>query len=343
MTATLNITAEITDFARRVREQLADLSRDEVDDLTDGLDADMAEAFAETPDFRFPDPATYALELRTAAGLPVQERQRGGIRQSFGGVADSIRMMREGLATNLRSSPTMAKLLDALVELRPVWWLLRAWVAFVLVSAVFGREGPVLPFDVLGWFVFGLFAAVSVQWGRKQWLPFGWLSGLIVIGNIAAALFLLPAAALTNAWSAPYDDYAYANMYEEETMSGVTLNNNEVTNIFAYGADGKPLKGVQLFDQDGHPLRTTIPGDSGCLDADCVEEGEWVPSMLETGAKAWNVFPMQMVLAKLDETTGEYVLDPAAQAQDRQSPFIKVPAILAPTEKAAPKVPKNAE
>ena len=49
MSATLHVTSEITEFARRVRDQLADLPAEDIDDLTDGLEADMAEAFADSP------------------------------------------------------------------------------------------------------------------------------------------------------------------------------------------------------------------------------------------------------------------------------------------------------
>lgn len=105
MTATLHVTTEITEFARNVREQLADLPTDDVDDLTDGLEADMAEAFADSSNHELPDPVAYALELRTAAGLPPREPPaRNGIRHSFVGVADSIRVKRDGLAANIRRS-----------------------------------------------------------------------------------------------------------------------------------------------------------------------------------------------------------------------------------------------
>lgn len=130
MTATLNITTEITEFARRVREHLGDLPAEEVDDLTDGLEADLAEAFSESPSAGLPDPRAYALELRDAAGLPESVESRGGVRRAFGGVANGLREQRAEFAANLRKNPTTARVLDFFVELRPAWWILRAWVAF---------------------------------------------------------------------------------------------------------------------------------------------------------------------------------------------------------------------
>ena len=66
-------------------------------------------------------------------------------------------------------------------------------------------------------------------------------------------------------------------------------------------------------------------------------------STLETRAKTWNVFPMQMVLAKFEESTGERVPNLSATPQDRTAPFLKVPGLLAPekAEKTDPKVEKG--
>ncbi len=341
MTATLHITSEITGFAKRVREQLADLPADEVDDLTDGLEADMAEAFAEVPEYALPEPEAYALELRNAAGLPPKEPvTKGGIRQSFGGVAESIRLKREGMAANIRQSAFGAGVLDLLVELRPLWWVARAWVAYQLVGVIFGFEGPALPTQFATWVILGLFVLVSVQWGRRHWLPGNRVGGLILLGNVLAAVAFLPVVAATGQSSYDGDssyDVGYqdgSNSMIDEPQKGVLLNGKEVTNIFAYGADGKVLKRIQLFDQDGNPIATSVPGGNGCLESTVCNDGEglgvWIPSVLETGAKAWNVYPMQMQGTKIDESSGELVADPAQKPENRKSPFIKVPAILTP-------------
>ena len=61
---------EIVTFAEGVRAALADLPAEEVDDLTEGLEADLAESLAEDLRRTLPDPVAYAAELRLAAGLP---------------------------------------------------------------------------------------------------------------------------------------------------------------------------------------------------------------------------------------------------------------------------------
>ena len=71
---TSTVTPEIVEFAQGVRAALADLPAEEVDDLTEGLEADLAEAYAEDLQRELPDPAAYATELRAAAGLPLRAK-----------------------------------------------------------------------------------------------------------------------------------------------------------------------------------------------------------------------------------------------------------------------------
>ncbi|MEO6472901.1 MAG: hypothetical protein ABIR57_13015 [Aeromicrobium sp.] len=346
MTATLNITTEITEFARRVRAQLADLPTDDVDDLTDGLEADMAEAFAELPDYELPEPTEYALELRNAAGLPPHDAQtKLGIRQSFRGVAGSIRVKRDGVTATLRSNPITEGALDFLIELRPAWWILRAIVAYMLLVSLLGH-GAAMPQDSFQWIVLTAATVVSVQWGRGKWQR-SWMKNLFVSGNVLAAIVLVPVMANADnqslSWSEAESQFGVTGGMVPESMAGIQLNGKDVTNIFAFGSDGKPIKNVQLFDQDGHPLSTSVPGGNGCLEGTPCEQGSgsgagvWVPTTLETGAKVWNVYPMQMQGAIFDESTGELVADPSAKPEDRKSPFIKVSAVL-PSDAKSEKV-----
>ncbi len=71
-----------------------------------------------------------------------------------------------------------------------------------------------------------------------------------------------------------------------------------------------------------------MPGGNGCLDPDCNETGFWTPSYLETGQTAWNAYPMRMVGMIFNERTGMDEPDRAAEAQDREPPFVKVPAVV---------------
>lgn len=208
-------------------------------------------------------------------------------------------------------------------------------------GVIFGFEGPAFPPNFGLWAFLGLLVLISVQWGRHHWVPAKGAAGLILVGNIIAGFALLPSAQHAYDASQAEGRAEYIQQTVDEPQTGVRLNGTEVTNIFAYGADGKPMKNVQLFDQDGHPLATSVPGGNGCLDPACNQSGVWVPSVLETGTKAWNVFPMQMSPSKFDETSGQDVPEPSATPQDRTPPFIKVPTVTEPANTPAEKVVKG--
>lgn len=331
---TSTVTPEIVEFAQGVRAALADLPAEEVDDLTEGLEADLAEAYAEDLQRELPDPAAYATELRAAAGLPMRTKvAKAGV---LSGLVQGWKDTRADIAIAIRRNPALASTLDFLGELRPVWWIARAWLAAWLVTAFFGNERG-FGFAGTWWLVFAAFAIVSVQWGRGRWHGNG-VPALIAIGNVVAVLVLLPVLAAASSWD---DGVAY---YEEadpasDVSRGMTLEGKSVTNIFAYDATGKPLTNVQLFDQEGRPLVAHLdPVRDECLDgAECIAYPDgrtFAPSKLETGAPVANVFPLSLIRTVLDADTGEVSIDPAAVPQPATPPFIKVPGLFTP-EKVA--------
>lgn len=328
---TSTVTPEIAAFAQGVRAALADLPADEVDDLTDGLEADLSEAYAEDLQRELPDPSAYAAELRLAAGLPARGRVKSGV---VAGIQQNWRDTRADLATAIRRNPALSSVSEFLGVLRPAWWVFRAWLATWLVAAFFGTEQGYW-FDWTGWFfVLAAFVVISVQWGRGQWhLPHG-MGALLLVGNVVAVVLAVPV--LANASESRVAYYSQPQV-EERDLTGVYLNGNEVTNIFGYDAQGQPLKDIQLFDQDGKPLATSVEGGNGCLDPQCDKQGLWVPAALESGIAAWNVYPMRMVEAA--DEAGEFYLQavPGAEPQDRVSPFIKVSAVMTPPKAAETK------
>lgn len=327
---TSTVTPEIVTFAQGVRAALADLPADEVDDLTEGLEADLAEAYAEDLQRELPDPAAYAAELRLAAGLPVRSKTKQGL---LSGLGDGMRDTKRDIGIAIRRNPALAGIADFLVTLRPAWWLVRAWVAYEVIALLGGTRDSVVPTEFVLWMVLAAFVVVSVQWGRGRW-RFRGLGPIIVVGNVVAAVLLIPMISAAESHSG---EVYYTDSYEEPDLTGLYLNGQPVTNLFGYGADGKLLESFQVFDQDGKPVTTSVPGGNGCLDPDCNETGFWTPSYLETGQTAWNVFPMRMVGMIFNEQTGMDEPDPAAKAQDREPPFVKVPAVTPTAKDAEPK------
>lgn len=328
MTTTI-ITPEIASFAEAVRDALHDLPHEERDELTEGLEADLAEAYAEDLVREFPDPAEYATELRNAAGLPKLESSSAGMVASL---VVAVRRMRGDLAEGVRRNPVLAPAGEFLVAIRPVWWLARAGVAAWLVAAILGL-GAGYPFTSgMAWAVFMVLLVVSVQWGRGQWAAHR-IAPVIVLGNVvavimAAAIVLLPVSALTsNDYGAGYYDGVAAAYSEPQDLTGVYLDGVAVTNIFPYDSSGKPIDDVQLFDQDGRPLATSVDGGNGCLDESCDTLGLWSPRSLESGIAAFNVFPLSMIAGSYVD--GVLVADQDATPQQRKAPIPKVPALLA--------------
>ncbi|MDR7086117.1 hypothetical protein J2X11_000956 [Aeromicrobium panaciterrae] len=329
---TSTVTPEIATFAQGVRAALADLPADEVDDLTEGLEADLAEAYAEDLQRELPDPAAYAAELRLAAGLPVRSKVKSGL---LSGLGDGLRDTKRDIGIAIRRNPALAGIADFLVSLRPVWWVLRAWLATWLVAAFFGGERGYW-FGGTGWFlVLAAFVAISVQWGRGKWRSDRALP-LIALGNVFAVVALLPVMAAADDWQSSYVDEVYS-----PAPSGTSIDGEQVSNIFAFDAKGNPLTGVQLFDQSGRPLNMGSDTTGPECDVTCEVDIVRLPRILDNGRTAWNVFPLSEAREEqttYDEMTNSYVLNSGEKASAPTSPFVKVPALM-PAPKGAKPTP----
>jgi hypothetical protein len=327
---TSTVTPEIAKFAAAVRDALADLPEEERDELTDGLEADLSESLAEDLRRTLPDPVAYAAELRAAAGLPARARERG----SLAGLAQSGRDTLTDIGIAIRRNPTLGGVLDFLDAIRPIWWIARAWLAVWLVAAFFGVERG-HGFAGGWWLVLVAFLVVSVQWGRRRWHSRP-VPALIVIGNVIAVIALLPVLAAA-AGDGGHGDGSFDKGYSagansvlnDPAVEGLAYNGHPLDNIYAYDAAGKPLHDVQLFDVDGKPLSTNH--DMGQTNL------QPTPVRLETGTKAYNVFPLTLTEMMWD-ANGEMVpdpnTDPGKKAAYANGPFLKVPAVLS-SEKVA--------
>ena len=329
----------IADFAAAVRAQLSDLPTDDVDELTDGLEADLteqaADAGAASPELG--DPAAYAAELRAAADLPPRtEPGVGAKRESLGRrLGTRARSWRADAARSIRLSPAGAQLLDFLLVLRPLWWVLRGWAVYAVAEFPFGGSPSFFPTDPVRAIFLAAFVTLSVQWGRGLWLPWRWLTGFRTLVSVCAIL-VLPLLLLSATHQlTSQNSQAYDNSY---TSPGLMQNGEQVTNIFAYDADGQPLPDVQLFDQDGQPLGVVDdPANTPYLSQydSAGTEHVLVPSQLVPGGSGWNVFPLRQVAAR----DINYPFDPLAQLEQADAtpfPFAQVQPLVASLEPGEP-------
>lgn len=249
MTITGTAEAEIARYLTGVRAALADLPEDVREELLEDEPAHLAEVLAEGDgplDARLGPPERYAAELRTAAGLATP-----AARSSVDSAAAVVVRLRERMR---RADTTIGPVLgyahasELLRLLRPGWWILRGYLAGLLILNEFGdssvaRFVPFYGSQSWAWLlVVGVCVLASVRLGQatpRLGRPWRW-------GLVGGGLFLVFLALVAlNLGQRNYDQYSvnYVDPFAA------------VTDIYPYGPDGRPLSGVALFDQNGNPLQ----------------------------------------------------------------------------------------
>lgn len=308
--------ATVAEYAARVREHLAGMPPEQVDDLTDGLEADLADALADEAAptgvrgdliALFGPPADYARELRVAAGLPEPEpatHGRRGLRAGLRGMRDDVRGTALRASAGLRRQPWWPGVRDFGLAVRPLWWVLRAWVVYQLLLQLAGGrygssggKGGWAPADLPTWLLLTALVVVSVQWGRGLWLPRSgrWLptaTGVLAVVLLVPAVIWAESGAVR--WQTRYD-VAYVEQPTDGIPrdDGVWVDGMQVSNLFVYDAEGNPLRDVQVYDDRGRPVRTTTDdGWSTWSLPGLTEEWNFLPAVDEDGRTRWNVYPL---------------------------------------------------
>ena len=243
-------------YVREVRAELADLPMEDVDDLTGGMEADLTELAAERGGDltgRLGTPGRYAAELRAAAGLPervsANRRQRSRLKEALTRARASFTSLTE-------QHPWLRPITAFLVTLRPAWWVLRGLLLAWPIWMLLGSSRGIRPHSLKEYVLALVAIFVSVQLGRG-WLRQGaFKRSLLVVANTAAVILAFMALGSGE-----------GNSYPVEANSpppGVSLDGQQVGNIYAYDSDGKRITGVRLFAQDGRPLDAdlSIPLDA---------------------------------------------------------------------------------
>lgn len=292
-TTELPVRPDVAAFVARVRELLADLPEEERLELTEGLEADLADQVAEQGGGALGDPEAYARELRTAAGLDAAPGRRPRVPrvQSVPQVLDGVRAWWDAQVARPRVAPVWS----LVAALRPVWWFVRAWVAAVLVCVAMPGYTPWgftwlpgVPNEV-GLGVLAVCVVGSTLVGTGRVWPGG--SGaatrgtgarVALVGLNLFAVAMIPVVAHYHqaATWAQVREYGFVGTVPTASP-GVTNRGREVCNIAAYDAEGQPLVGVQLFDQAGRPL-----------DVSCWRQQDRTVPWVLGDVTRWNVFPI---------------------------------------------------
>jgi len=253
--------SDVATYAATVRAQLADLPAMERDVLLEDLEQHLAEVAAEGEGSlvdRLGPPEDYAVELRAAywAGRQTTQTTQTTQRTQTNGayLAESVR----AAAHRVIDSDWARQVVAFLPELRPAWWVLRGYLAALILTAAFSRDYPLGPIpnpatkrglaEILA---AGVAIWLSVRIGRRsRKLPQGArvlaISANVLIAFVALAVF------------GNMHTFAYSELIGTATPEQAPFNAayaaGPLTNIYPYSQDGKPLTNVLLYDQDGRPI-----------------------------------------------------------------------------------------
>jgi len=259
--STETVSTDVRDYLAAVMRELADLPPAERDDLLDDLDDHLHEVLAEgegSLEQRLGPPAMYAAELRTSAGLA--SSTTGG-KSTAGLLHRAIDAMSSStIWRRTAEHPSTRATLDFLPQLRPAWWILRAWLAVEFIAAVqhprynygFRDELGLIPrvagVRYLAVLLLVIAVPISIAIGRRS--HHGGARLLVLAGNVLAVAMIVPAVIALR--STTYVESQVA------PQDGLFFNGHPITNIYPYDANGHPLDHVRLFDSDGQPL-TPLP------------------------------------------------------------------------------------
>lgn len=372
-------------YAAQVRTHLADLPPEQVEELTDGLEADLAEALADdagpvtTGEIplvgtvagadaggrtslldltrRFGPSEAYAAELRASAGLgePATVPRRARLPRVLGrGLpargGRAVRRLVAATEASIRpvlGTPAGLALAGLAALLRPLWWVLRGWLWFVLSRGVLTAIGGVhydevplarfAPESPGTWLLAIVAMLLSLEVGRRR-LARGTWQRRLALGLSGLALVTLPWASteLRRAVDDAVSSRGVTQYVEvpvevpADPEDGVYVDGMLVSNLFVYDADGNPLDRVQIFDDRGRPVRTTyddgwqlwsLPG--------VTEPWRFVSAVDVDGRDRWNVYPLMGAPgAAWNEDTGAPTLLEGQDLRTPPPPFAKAPALL---------------
>ncbi|WP_392544560.1 HAAS signaling domain-containing protein [Oryzobacter telluris] len=302
---------DVTDYVGAVRAWLSDLPPEEVDDLTAGMEADLAERAAESGD-RLGDllgqPEAYAAELRSAAGLPPRSAVAAGGGSRPGAFAEAAAAFRANGDRAMVRWPWLR-------DLRPVWWVARGVAIGGTAAAVTGSGRLLLPTigAALSFWLGRTLAAREAGRGSGAWLP---------LVNVVAAFALLPVAVWLLALNTVYVDDGVP-----VSDTGVWVSGGMASNLYVYDAAGNRVDGARVFDSSGRPLS---------LDPTVVS----LPDGEDTNGQVWPPDPATLSVFPL--RTGDR--DPwSGQDQPWAPPSAIPPLLLQPSAQPVPSASASPE
>jgi len=240
---------DVARYAAAVRDALSDLPAAKRDLVLEDLEDHLAEVAAESElplASRLGPPEEYAAELRAAYGAGHQPPRLRFPR--------TRRLLRRTLY-QLSGWRTYQAVRDYLPELRPAWWVLRAYLAVIVLAVMLRGDQTIHPIPnpftsggILELIAMAAAIVFSIKLGRWSSRRNDGLSWPLRAGNAMVALSGL--IALGSMSTLP----TWADTYSANSGMPDAYAPGPITNIYAFTVDGRPLESVLLYDQDGRPL-----------------------------------------------------------------------------------------
>jgi hypothetical protein len=254
---------EINLYVFAVRAALGDLPESLRDELLEDLPEHLAEVLADGEGSltdRLGSPEAYAADLRTTAAFV------GGFPDPPGRT-DQVKELRDAALARLRIIDVRlgplfgaAKASEFLVLLRPAWWVLRGYLAAMVLAWMLDDSGQPLGLlpriggsEAVALLLLGAGVLGSIWLGRRSLRlargpQLALYAGSVVLVLVALGGFL---NADSSARGSAYSDVNYENPY------------GGVEDLFIYDDQGRLITNARVFDQNGEPVRI---GNSYCYD-----------------------------------------------------------------------------
>jgi hypothetical protein len=243
--------SDVASYAAAVRAALSDLPRDQSEVLLEDLEDHLREIAEEAGGplaERLGSPEQYANELRAAYGAAQGNRRR----------QDTLLRDLQAVRAWVSQSTWFRQVRAFLPELRPAWWVLRAYLAVLVLTAALSPgydlgpiPNPTTRHGLAEIFATGVAIWLSVRIGRRNRPLPQPARVLVASGNVLIAF--VGVAILANMAMFAYPTMIGAASPEQQTLA-TAFAAGQVTNIYPYSQDGKPLTNVLLYDQDGRPI-----------------------------------------------------------------------------------------
>jgi hypothetical protein len=270
----VNSTAQdqIGDYVAGVRAALVGLPDSTRDELLEDLPEHLAEVLAEdqgTLVERLGTPEAYAAELLATAGFvggfpdPPRRSSWAPLDEARDNVLSVLRLV------DARVGPVIGyqRASEFLALLRPAWWVLRGYLAAMVIAFMFGENGGNLGLlprlggsEVVALILLAACVIVSILLGQRTASLSKWPRYALWSGTALLSLFAIGGFLGTDS-DARYDPYSGVSNYDGNPFSNVQ-------DVYVYDGQGRLVTDARLFDQDGSPIQL---GNTWCSDPETGE------------------------------------------------------------------------